>query len=55
MFRLLCHLVDNLKSFLLIPKLFPYLCYFKVIHVEVEGTLQRFKKDDLEKTGFESK
>ena len=30
----------------------PVIC--KVIHVEVEGTLQRFKKDDLEKTGFES-
>ena len=26
----------------------------KIIHVEVEGTLRRFKKDDLEKTGFES-
>ena len=28
--------------------------YRKVIHIEVEGTLRRLKKEDLEKTGFES-
>ena len=26
----------------------------KVIQIEVEGAMRRFKKDDFEKTGFES-